>query len=804
MTAGHPGSGWGAWRGRWIWDTAPEETHWWHQTKVESHYVYLRKSFDLEAEPAEAIVRVTCDARYVLYLNGRLIGRGPVRSEPEQLGWDELDLGPALISGRNVLVALCGYYGAAGPWWIPAAPLGTLGRGSFCLETYPGSTLQLLSDDSWRAPAAPWVPNSWGSMHSFPPEVIDGGAAPRGLHDGAADETGWPNAVILSGQLAGTVLDRPPAAPYMSPQRRELPQLTSTELVPECLQEGVAIRGSALDDPSASWATVRADADGDRVVSVWDVGRLTLGHVRLRLDDVPASAAGSAVDVVAGEDLRTDGLPETRPRNWAARLILGEQAAQEISFFDPVGLRYLAVHHQPGPLVSLSVEEAIYPRPEGAAFDCDDGRYTALWHAGARTVDLCSTDAFIDCPGREQRAWIADSYVQMLVSYVTNPDWRLVRHHLLLTSRSRHPSGLLAAAAACDFARVGLTTPDYSLHWIRGLAAYWLHSGDEPFVTAMRPVAEAIIERYEQQRGASGLLEDFPGWVFLDWAQVARDSITGAHDALYAAALGAYAELPGAHPVADLIAGTRIAFEALWDADRGVYVDAAGSGGRSRRISQHTNALTLLAGLVPPDRVGDLIELIADPAASPLGGRLVTTLTPADVHRSANAAQQILRFQFEPPLNFDAEHDVVAAQPWFCRFLHEAYARHDRREHILASLLRWELHPGDGTLQEFWNAEPGHSSRCHGWSASPTYDLTTHVLGVRPLEPGYSRAIVDPCLGPLSKASGRVPTPLGWLSVAVQDSRIEVHVPAGMVVEVGGREVGSGPHLVRLGDSIRT
>ena len=790
---------WGNWRGRWIWDHAPEETHWWHQTKAESHHCYLRKAFELPSRPASAAARVTCDSRYVLYLNGQLVARGPVRSEPELLGWDEVDLAPGLVTGPNVLVALCGYYGTAGPWWIPAAPLGTLGRGSFCFETAPGSALDLVSDESWSAVAAPWVPNRFGSMHSFPPEVVDGRRAPRDLHDATAAGTQWSAATFLSGQLAGTVLDRPPAAPYMSPQRRELPQLTATELLPKRLSDGLAVTCSVLDDPAATWHAVRAQADGDRVLSVWDVGHLTLGHVRLEVRGVPESAAGTAVDVVAGEDLGPDGLPEIRPRSWAGRLLLGDTADQEVSFFDAVGFRYLAVHHVPDLEVALTVEEAIYPRPGGASFDCDDPRYVELWQAGARTVDLCSTDAFIDCPGREQRAWIADSYVQMLVSYVSNPDWRLIRHHLLLTSRSRHPSGLLAAAAACDFARVGMTTPDYSLHWIRALAAYWRHTGDEQFVGTLRPIAERIIERYEQQRGASGLLEDFPGWVFLDWAQVERDTITGAHDALYACALGAYAELPGAHPVADLIASTHAGFEALWDADRKVYVDAAGARGRGRRISQHTNCLALLAGIVPDDRAAELVDLIADPAGSTLGGRLVTTLTPSDVHAGSDAAQRILRFQFEAPPDFEAERDVVAAQPWFCRFLHEAYARHDRRELVLASLLRWQLQPGNGTLQEFWDAEPGRSSRCHGWSASPTYDLTTYVLGVRPSQPGYGRAVVDPCLGPLTRASGRVPTPLGWLDVAVRDGEIEVDVPEGMLVAVAGQEVGSGHHRLAAG-----
>jgi hypothetical protein len=278
------------------------------------------------------------------------------------------------------------------------------------------------------------------------------------------------------------------------------------------------------------------------------------------------------------------------------------------------------------------------------------------------------------------------------------------------------------------------------------------------------------VGRYEQQRGASGLLEDFPGWVFIDWAQVERDSVTGAHDALYAAALADYATLPGASDVDDLIVRTTNAFDALWDDERAVYVDALGSGGRSRRVSQQTNATALLAGIVPDVRVPAIIERVTDPA------RLVITETPADPSG--------LRSQWRTPDPFDVEHEVVAAQPFYCRFLHEALFRHGRRDLILASLLRWheQVARGNTTFEEYWAAPAGRSSRCHAWSASPTYDLVAYVVGVRPAAPGYASVVVDPHLGPLRWAAARVPTPRGWVSVRVQGDDVSVEAPAGMAV----------------------
>ncbi len=778
------GDGWaGSWRGRWIWDHEIEDpvTIWGHAKPGESHFVYLRRVFRVDRVPESVLARVTCDSRYALYLNGKLLGRGPVRGEPELLGWDEHDLAPFLAPGANVLVALCRYYGRAGPWWLPAVPIGTLGRGSFCFETAPSSPVDIVSDTSWRAVPAPWRPREWDLMHGVPPEVVDGRALPAGLHDASGPDDAWSEAIVVAGRGHGTVLDRPPAAPYMSPRRRDIPQMTSNWRSPLRSGADARVRVDLGDDPVAAWGTLVRDAAGDRVVSRWDIGEMAIGHVRLRVRGVASAQAGAIVDVVAGEALRSDDLPEISPAHWAARYVLGPQPEQEIQFFDPVGHSYLAVHAPPGVDVAVDVEEAMYPRETGASFSASDPRYDRLWKVGARTVDVCATDAFLDCPGREQRAWVSDSYVAVLVHAVTSPDLRLVRHHLDYCRNGRFASGLLAMAFGCDAARSALAIAEYSLHWVRQVARYWEYSGDEAFVRDVLPVANDIIERYEQQRGASGLLEDFPGWVFIEWAQTDRDTVIGAHDAYYAAALADYATLPGSTNVQPLIARSASAFEQLWDDRRGAYVDSLGTRGKSRRISQQTNIAALLAGIVPSDRTAALIERIFDPATR--GERLVITSRLSDVP----AATATPVFQYMPPAGFDDATDVVMAQPFYHRFFHEALFKYGRRDLILKSLLqRWDPELEDGTFREHWDLTPGRTSRAHAWAASPTYDLTAYVLGVRPAEPGFRSAVVDPYLGPLTHVSGRVPTPRGWIEVRADALETYVHAPDGLSVTVTG------------------
>ncbi len=123
-------------------------------------------------------------------------------------------------------------------------------------------------------------------------------------------------------------------------------------------------------------------------------------------------------------------------------------SAERVESFEAVGFRYLSVVARGGAQIeSAGAIERRYPRGDEAYFECDDPALNKIWRVGARTLELCSTDAFIDCPGREQRAWLGDSYIHALLTYVTNTDWRLVRRHLRICAHSRRGDGLLAMAA---------------------------------------------------------------------------------------------------------------------------------------------------------------------------------------------------------------------------------------------------------------------------------------------------------------------------------------------------------------------
>jgi len=796
------------WNANWIWSeppprnlpalapaTTPPRELW-------NRFCYLRRSFDLDAVPDSVPARVTADSRFVLYVNGVAVVRGPARSIPERLAWCEFDVAPHLRRGKNALAAIVRYYGAPMPWWRPAAVSFQLGVGSFAFEA---PAIAICSDATWKANRAPYVREvPRVRMLPVPPiEVFDAREDSLGWTSSEFDDSGWQSAVILSAGTFASNRLHPPVEPYTAMEHDDIAPLTVIEvaLVEKSRRD---ILSSDLD-PLAAYDAIK-DGAGD-VAITFEAGE-TLATPWIEA----SGTCGSIVDIYTGEDLRADGTVEIRPRHYVTRYILRGHGIERVEGFEAVGFRYATMVARAGAdLHRVGATERRYPRAGAASFSCDDDCLNRIWSVGARTLDLCSTDAFLDCPGREQRAWLGDSYVHALLTYVTNIDWRLVRRHLRICAHSRRGDGLLGMVAVGDFSTSSTTIPDYSLHWVRALARFFEYSGETALIRELAPTANGVLAAFERYRARDGLIRGMPGWIFIDWAMTEKSEVVGALDALYAAALDDFAMLceralddPRAAITYRAQAHrTREAFQLLWDPSRGIYVDAADAHGPLRRVSQQTNAIAIVSGCAPRERHDLILKRILDES------RLKLTPTISD-DRTPYLTQRMNPADY---MNFDAESDIVEAQPFFCAFIHDAIVRAARRDLIPELCMKWwpQIERGNTTFEEYWSGPEGEASRCHAWSATPTYDLTTHVLGVRPLELGYRKAAIHPHFGRLKQLAGRVPTPHGMIDIILERDGVgTITIPAGVEADVyfddadlRGGAFSSGTHSILRGRKLR-
>jgi len=90
-------------------------------------------------------------------------------------------------------------------------------------------------------------------------------------------------------------------------------------------------------------------------------------------------------------------------------------------------------------------------------------------------------------------------------------------------------------------------------------------------------------------------------------------------------------------------------------------------------------------------------------------------------------------------------------------------------------------------------------SLCHGFGTIPVDFMTSEILGVTPLTPGFDAFAFDPELFDLEFAHGRIPTPYGNISVELKRQSARLTVPAGtQAVLPDGTVLSAGMHALAL------
>ena len=164
------------WQAKWIWLGGDQN----------AAVATFRKEVTLAAAPTAVKAWLTADAKYRLYVNGRLVSRGPVDigrdfagGETRRWFYDYRDLTPYFTPGKNVIAAEVFRH------W----PTGAISRGQpgllFEAEvSLPGEgKVTVKSDASWRAIPAAQFPN---------PNTFDAGKEPAGWRLPGFNDAAWP------------------------------------------------------------------------------------------------------------------------------------------------------------------------------------------------------------------------------------------------------------------------------------------------------------------------------------------------------------------------------------------------------------------------------------------------------------------------------------------------------------------------------------------------------------------------------------------------------------------------------------
>ena len=474
------------------------------------------------------------------------------------------------------------------------------------------------------------------------------------------------------------------------------------------------------------------------------------------------------MDIGYNESLVDDRLPTASAGGkagyrFADRYVLGEGRRRHEHLFTPRAGRFvqLVLRGLDGPVRIHRFEPRLRvhtTRPIGR-FCCSDLDLDLLYEAGSRTLALCMTDVYMDCPWREQAFWLGDFHAEALFESYTFGDGAVTRQCLEIASHGMTDRGLLAAVYPSDRTCV---IPGFSLHWLLALENYVRHTGDYRAVPPLFDTVTRLMETFEAQRSRNGLLDDFEdAWSFYDWGFRFGGGQCALLTLLHVGALKAAAELAYRLGKADLEGEYRRRAERgagavnglLWDEAAGAYRDGVlRDGALAPGLSQHPTALALYFGAVPPERREACLDTL---------------------------------------VRLDAEDRVT--EPFYQLFVLDALARHGRMETVV-DILRRRFSPmleaKTGTLWEMWRGKSGGEgptcySLCHAWSASPLLLFPGRVLGVEPIEDGYHVFRCSPRTGGIEFAQGLVPTPNGPVQVSWVDRPDRLSVSLSVPFESG-------------------
>ncbi|WP_256758851.1 family 78 glycoside hydrolase catalytic domain [Cohnella sp. WQ 127256] len=202
-----------SWKAAWIWGDG--------EVSPRNEWRCFRKTFDIPMEGAgDATLRITADSRYVLYVNGTQLGRGPVRSWPFEQAYDTYDVGHLLKPGeKNTIAVLVMHFGVSTFYYIR-------GRGGLLAQLDFGSDTVSVSTD------ATWITSKHLGQHPRSPrmscqqafaEYVDASSWDQNWIQPDYDDSEWLNATAL-GPVG--------MEPWTKLKPRDIPMLTEEIVYP--------------------------------------------------------------------------------------------------------------------------------------------------------------------------------------------------------------------------------------------------------------------------------------------------------------------------------------------------------------------------------------------------------------------------------------------------------------------------------------------------------------------------------------------------------------------------------------------
>ncbi len=553
-----------------------------------------------ESSTARHLSIYSCaDCRYKLYLDGKLIATGPVKSPVwyKQLACSEVDILP----GRHVLAAEVVVW--ADGWFKSISPFSEMHLGGGLYVSCKDGELQLSTPWNWKGALDPSRQNLHPTEHISQGDYFFATSREetdfsKDLGDWKAldfDDSSWQelqriarNAGIHGYNLNGdTGVVSAMEMPQVRPMKRE------------------PLACKTLDAPGT---TLGIQADGSlkgtlpagHSESLVSLEKYLTGYIQL----AGSAAKGTIL-------LRQFEKPDES--HWQEDVMHLCGKAWQMETFELRAANYLRVIADLEEPMEFSLKTEFYSYDFGTfrEFHAQDKMLEKIYQVGIHTARCCAHDTYEDCPFYERFQYEGDTRVQALISYEATGNGELGRKAILDFSRSQAANGLVQSRFPSSLPQY---IPGYALIWILMIEDYQRYFHDAKLLHQLFWGIQGVIRYYTDLVDKTTGLAGHPGfWAFSDWTQEWNDSYgdpsrdkkspTAIENLLFAYALQAasrLAKLEGEEYLAERWdALQRNIIQAvnknLFDEAKGIYRDVPGKDWYSR----HAQALAILTNAVP-------------------------------------------------------------------------------------------------------------------------------------------------------------------------------------------------------------
>jgi len=771
---------------RWIWLPGEE--------KPSNAYARFARRFTMVNIPETATVHISADCKYLFYINGEVMGRGPVTTDPEYKQVDVYKISGSLLRrGENVIAALVLHRQNKTSRLYPV-------RGGFILQ-FDSEEVSFGTDGNWKARWAveyksdtPYMTHQYGQQ-----EWCDGRKIPSGWESAGFDDSKWDNAL--------TIRDSERYWPREL-ELRAVPHMLRERICPAKLVSFFGLSSSGADEnweparsimngyPTSSvvaWnpdnivhpengPAVFQENQGDGVGVVVDMGEEMYGFPFIDIE----CPAGATVDIGHGEILSRNRIQtvlfpgRVAEQRYADRYITRE-GRQRFEIFDSKGCRYLEIHFNKladfytGAKVIIHGVGIMRSRPpikDVSCFECSDPALNSIWNICLRTALVKCQDWHICDAQREQNNW--PEIFQDMLYFQSFGRVEMVRQMIHQFCRSQLKNGFILSTFPMiqDKSREDVTEDDlYIFSTIAfPLIIYldWLYGGADNRQPYWLDCCSMAIEALLKHKNSGGILTDLPGCNWVEWSGLdARDKKSGAKNSWEVTVWNAFmilmleklAEMAEYYGKTEYVKRWREEAEIIrkaagvrfWSEKRGAYIDGIYDGIPSVFISQSTNAMAVLARMGDEERLERVLETTEN----------------------------------------SQECDVPSAINMMAMY-HEALQSMDMDTEVIERIKRkWEymLEHGATTTWEGENALEGNGGLCFGFAGHPLNYMARTILGITPLAPGYSVFSIRVDTKGLDYARGEIVTPTGMISVEWEDTgkemTLNLRVPEGCRAIIG-------------------